>query len=125
MSVTVYLSNTDIEVLIGNGSAHSVQVKKMYSSQLPEGCVLNGVITDPGSLVDAISAMWRNCKLPTSDVDLIVNSPQIMVRVPDIPIMNTNKSIAYLRREYVEREETQCLGFYRIFSDSKKKTSKV
>lgn len=125
MAVTVYLSNTDIEVLIGSGSGKSVQVKKMYSAQLPEGCVLNGVITDAGSLVDTIGNMWKQCKLPANDVELVVNSPQIMVRVPDIPIQNVQKSVSYLRREYAEKNEDQLLGFYRLFNDSKKKTSKV
>ena len=123
--VTVYLSNTDIQVLTGVGAAKSVKVKRFYSTQLPEGCVLNGVITDPGALGDAIKSFWSLNHLPNKDIDLVVNSPQIMVRVPELPLLSDAKTMAYLKREYVEREEEQILGYYRISSNKKAKTAKV
>ncbi|MCR4691591.1 MAG: hypothetical protein K5739_09630 [Lachnospiraceae bacterium] len=123
--VTVYLSNTDIQVLLGRGTGKAISVKRRFTMMLPEGSVLNGVITDPVSLVDAIRHFWKQSRLPEKGIDLVVNSPQIMVRVVDVPLMNDSKTASYLRREYIEREEEQILGFYRVDCNKKAKTSKV
>ncbi len=87
--------------------------------------MLNGVITDPGALGDAIKSFWSLNHLPNKDIDLVVNSPQIMVRVPELPLLSDAKTMAYLQREYVEREEEQILGYYRISINKKAKTAKV
>ena len=123
--VTVYLSNTEIQVLLGNGSEKGLSVKRFYSMQVPEGSVLNGVITDAASLVEAIGRFWNQNRLPAKDISLVVNSPQIMVRVSDVPLISQSKTQEYLKREYLERGEEQILGFYRLGSDKKAKTSKV
>ncbi|MCR5418866.1 MAG: hypothetical protein K6E84_08115 [Lachnospiraceae bacterium] len=123
--VTVYLSNTDVQVLLGSGTEKGLSVKHFYSMEVPEGSVLNGVITDGQSLIDALKHFWYRHKLPNKDIDLVVNTPQIKVRVPDVPLMSSGKTLEYLKREYIEREEEQILGFYRISRDKKSKTSKV
>ena len=125
MAVTVYLSNTNIEVLTGSGSEKGVSVRKLYSMEVPEGSVLNGVITDGPSLIDAIKQFWSVNRLPVKGINLVVNSPQIMVRVPDIPTLSDSKTHSYLKREYLERPEEQILGFFRISDDKKAKLSKV
>ncbi|MBO4336618.1 MAG: hypothetical protein J5842_00920, partial [Lachnospiraceae bacterium] len=114
-----------IEVLTGTASKKGVNVKKVYSMEVPEGSVLNGVITDGPSLVDAIKQFWGARHLPTKGIDLVVNSPQIKVRVPEIPLLSESKSLGYLKREYLERPEEQVLGFYRLSDDKKTKLSKV
>ena len=125
MAVTVYLSNTDIEVITGTGSDKSVSAKKIYSMQVPEGSVLNGVITDSAALVDELSAFWKQNKLPVKGIQLVVNTPQIMVRVLEVPLQKQNQTIQYLKREFMDRDESQILGFYRISTDKAAKKSRV
>ncbi|MBR4183133.1 MAG: hypothetical protein IKQ56_04840 [Lachnospiraceae bacterium] len=127
MGLTVYLSNTDIEVLNGSGSGRSVSVNRVYSKQMPEGSFLNGIITDPEGLVAALTDMWNSFKLPRKGIRLVINTPQISVRVLDMPIMNQSKADQYLQREFEERsgERKRLLGFYVVGRDSKKKTMKV
>ena len=127
MGLTVYLSNTDIEVLTGSGNGRSVSVKRVYSKQMPEGSFLNGVITDPDGLVAALTEMWNTFKLPKKGIRLVINTSQISVRVLDMPIMNQSKTDTYLQREFEERsgERKRLLGFYVIGRDTKKKTMKV
>ncbi len=127
MGLTVYLSNTDIEVLSGSGSGRSVSVNRVYSKQMPEGSFLNGVITDPDGLIAALKDLWNNHRLPRKGIRLVINTPQISVRVLDMPIMNQAKTDVYLQREFEERsgERKRLLGFYVISRDKKKKTMKV
>ena len=127
MSLTVYLSNTDIEVLSGSGSGRRVSVKKVYSKQMPEGSFLNGVITDPERVIAALKEMWSSYKLPKKGIRLVINTSQISVRVLDMPVMNQAKTDVYLQREFEERsgERKRLLGFYVIGRDNKKKVMKV
>ncbi|MBR6222663.1 MAG: hypothetical protein IKQ71_04435 [Lachnospiraceae bacterium] len=127
MGLTVYLSNTDIEVVSGQTNGKSVSVSHVYQTQMPEGSFLNGVITDPDGLEYALINLWDNFKLPKKGIRLVVNTTQISVRVLDMPIMSHSKADTYLRREFEERggEKNKLLGFYVIAKDVKKKTMKV
>ncbi len=127
MSVTVYLSNTDIEVLSGTGGGKGVTVTRACYEQMPEGSFLNGVITDPEGLVQALASMWTANKLPRKGIRLVINTSQIAVRVLDMPVMSQAKASEYLQREFEERngERNRLMGFYVIGKDQKKKLMKV
>lgn len=127
MSVTVYLSNTDVEVISGQSNGKGVSVSHVYSAQMPEGSFLNGVITDPEGLEYTLSNMWSTYKLPKKGIRLVINTTQISVRVIDMPIMSQSKADVYLQREFEERggERKRLLGFYVISKDPKKKIMKV
>ena len=127
MSVTVYLSNTDVEVISGQSNGKGVSVSHVYSAQMPEGSFLNGVITDPEGLEYTLSNMWSTYKLPKKGIRLVINTTQISVRVIDMPIMSQSKADLYLQREFEERsgERKRLLGFYVLSKDSKKKIMKV
>ncbi|MCR5702071.1 MAG: hypothetical protein K6G76_08005 [Lachnospiraceae bacterium] len=127
MSVTVYLSNTDVEVLSGSNSGKNVTVSHVYSGSMPEGCFLNGVITDPDGLEYTLVSLWNKYKLPKKGIRLVINTPQISVRVLDMPIMSRGKANSYLQREFEERsgERKRLLGFYVMGKDQKKKIMKV
>ncbi len=127
MSLTVYLSNTDIEVLSGQSNGKGVSVSHVYSTPMPEGSFLNGVITDPDGIQYALSGMWNKHKLPKKGIRLVINTSQISVRVIDMPIMSQSKADVYLQREFEERsgERKRLLGFYVISKNNKNKTMKV
>ncbi len=127
MSLTVYLSNTDIEVLSGGSNGKCVSVSRVYSAPMPEGSFLNGVITDPEGIQYALAGMWNKYKLPKKGIRLVINTSQISVRVIDMPIMPQNKADIYLQREFEERsgERKRLLGFYVITKNKKNKTMKV
>ncbi len=127
MAYTVYLSNTDIEVVKGQSNGKAVSVSHVYSEQMPEGSFLNGVITDPEGVEYALSGMWNKYKLPKKGIRLVINTPQISVRVIDMPIMSQSKADIYLQREFEERsgERKRLLGFYVISRNKKNKTMKV
>ena len=126
MAITAFLSNTEILVVKGSGTAKSVNVEKVYSMAMPEGCMLNGIITDPQELTDTIKAFWNGHKLPVKGISLIINTSQIKVRVVDIPLMSVSKSRNYISRDISDDDaDNRVMGFYRMSKDAKKKTSKM
>ena len=100
MSVTVFLSNTNIQIVVGSGAnGGAVKVKKLVSVGVPNGAVLNGVVMDENALVAAIQECWKINKLPKSEVTLILNSPQLRASIVDMPIMPDKKTTEYVQRE--------------------------
>ncbi|MCR4717932.1 MAG: hypothetical protein K5656_12220 [Lachnospiraceae bacterium] len=124
MDIIVYLSNTNIEVIEGTAKSKGVTASKIFSSTIPEGILLNGVITDAAGLVDVLKSMWEFNKLPTKGVRLVVNTPQISVRLIDVPLLSQSKTLEYLKREFAAGNG-KSVGFFRVSEDSKNKVSKV
>ncbi len=121
MGLTVYISNKEIQAVRGSGSAKSVKVKNVYKCATPEGSILNGVITDPQLLKDALSEFWEKEKLPKKNVDLIINSAQMVGRITDCPILSTKKTLVLLEHEFMEteRQEQAIVGFTELGRDKK------
>lgn len=125
MSVTVFLSNTNIQIVVG-GASKGINVKRLVSVSVPGGAVLNGVVMDDNALVTAIKECWRINKLPKSDVTLILNSPQLRANIIDMPIMNDKKTSDYIQRETKDsRLQKSISAWYLLEKNSKTKTQKV
>ena len=58
MSVTVFLSNTNIQIVDGSGTNGGAKVKRLVSVSVPSGAVLNGVVMDETALVLAIKESY-------------------------------------------------------------------
>ncbi len=126
MSVTVFLSNTNIQIVVGGGSSKGINVKRLVSVSVPGGAVLNGVVMDETALVNAIKECWKLNKLPKSDVKLILNSPQLRANIIDMPLMPDKKTTEYVQREIKDSRLTKPVSaWYLIGKDSKLKTQKV
>lgn len=127
MALTVYLSNTEIQILSGAGTSKNVTVRNVYTMKTPEGSILNGVITDAAALSSALKDFWKTNRLPKTGIQLIVNSPQFMVRLMEIPTLSPQKSLAFLKREFVDIERTKkpVIGFFVMGNDKKTKKTQV
>lgn len=127
MSVTVFLSNTNIQIVVGSGAnGGAVKVKKLVSVGVPNGAVLNGVVMDENALVAAIQECWKINKLPKSEVTLILNSPQLRASIVDMPIMPDKKTTEYVQRETKDsRLQKPVTAWYMQTKDAKLKTQKV
>ena len=125
MSLVVYLSNTQVQILSGSAKGKSVGVDKVYTMPVPEGCILNGVITDAGTLSSAMQEFWKTNKLPKKGIKLIVTNPHFAVRMQDIPLQSQKKSEKFLKRELADEEKNQIIGFYEISKNNKLKSQKI
>lgn len=126
MSVTVFLSNTNIQIVVGSGTANGAKVKNMVSVGVPDGAVLNGVVMDENALVAAIRECWKLNKLPKNNVTLILNSPQLRASFVDMPVMPDKKTTEYVKREVKDaRLQRPVTAWYLHGKDAKAKTQRV
>ena len=129
MSVVVFLSNTNIQIAVGSSTPGGVRVSKLFSSPLPEGAILNGVVMDQDLVTNTIKSVWQQNKLSKADVTLIVNSPQLRANRIDAPIQPDKKTTAFIKRETADSEygrfQKPVTGWYSVSKDNKAKTQKV
>lgn len=126
MSVTVFLSNTNIQIVVGAGTSSGAKIKRMVSVGVPGGAVLNGVVMDESALTSAIQECWKINKLPKNDVTLILNSPQLRANFVDLPVMPEKKTTEFVQRETKDSRLTKPVtAWYLIGKDVKAKTQKV
>lgn len=129
MSVTVFLSNTNIQIAVGRGSVKGVKIKRFIASALPEGAVLNGVVMDQDALTKAIAECWKVNKLPKTDVTLILNSPQLRANMVEMPLLNEKKTTEYVKRESKDSENGRftkaVTAWYLVDKNNKAKSQRV
>ena len=104
MSVIIYISGTEMQVVCGSGSGRKAKIKKCFVVPTPEGSVINGTVMDPDSFIPFVKSFFIGNKLPTNDVNLVVNSSKIAGKQIDLPDMKKDKTMEYIAREFADMD---------------------
>lgn len=125
---SLYLCSRTVYAAVGSPTARGAHITAAASTQLPEGCLINGVITNEADLAEALKAFFADNKLPTGRVALIAGGSQFMHRIMELPAMSEKKRLAVLSHELSSSgaETTAPLDDYMLLSrDSKTRTDTV
>lgn len=96
---SLYLCSRTVYAAVGSPTAKGARITAAATAQLPEGCLINGVITNEADLAEALKAFFARHKLPTGRVALIVGGSQFVHRVISLPAMSEKKRLAVLAHE--------------------------
>ena len=124
---SLYLCSRTVYAAVGSPTARGARITAA-STQLPEGCLINGVITNEADLAEALKAFFADNKLPTGRVALIAGGSQFMHRIMELPAMSEKKRLAVLSHELSSSgaETTAPLDDYMLLSrDAKTRTDTV
>lgn len=125
---SLYLCSRTVYAAVGSPAARGARITAAASTQLPEGCLINGVITNEADLAEALKAFFADNKLPTGRVALIAGGSQFMHRIMELPAMSEKKRLAVLSHELSSSgaETTAPLDDYMLLSrDAKTRTDTV
>lgn len=125
---SLYLCSRTVYAAVGSPTARGARITAADSTQLPEGCLINGVITNEADLAEALKAFFADNKLPTGRVALIAGGSQFMHRIMELPAMSEKKRLAVLSHELSSSgaETTAPLDDYMLLSrDAKTRTDTV
>ena len=127
MKVNVFLSNSSIQVVLGEAAGKKFKIKALYADEIPDGTLLNGAVINENVLQDTIRDSWRRHGIKEKTVDLVINSPHLMARRIEMPLMKGNKAAKYVNNEVDEKDTARftdpVLGWYPV--SKKKKTQLV
>ncbi len=99
MTTSVYLSNSTINAVVGTGGKR-IRVKRVCSVEIPEGSLINGIITNEADLSDQLKEFWEQNKLPKKDVALVINSSQLVLKTLTLPKAKDRKIRELLPMEF-------------------------
>ena len=98
MSVSIYLNNQQVQIVVGTRGRKGVY-QNSYVLDAPEGSIINGIVTDSNAFVKFLKETWGTYKLSKSDVHLVVGGNKIHGRNVEVPMLSAAKTTEYLNRE--------------------------
>lgn len=128
MSVVIYISGKQLQIICAKGVGQKAKVTDAYVVETPEGSVINGTVMDTEAFIPFMKDLFAQNKIPTKDVSLVINSRKIAGKNLDVPVMNASKTFDYVTREFseIDREEGEGVFCYTTLkSDKGNKLRKV
>ena len=96
---SLYLCSRTVYAAVGSPTANGARITAAAQTELPEGCLINGVITNEADLAAALKEFFAANNLPTNRVALMAGGTQFMHRIVTLPAMSEKKRLAVLARE--------------------------
>ena len=103
---SLYLSNSRVQAAVGRPGAKQVKLRKIAEADLPEGCLINGVITNEAALAAALNTFFERNGLPRKKVALVIESTQIMSKIFTVPFLSAKKLREIVAQELAAGTET-------------------
>lgn len=96
---SLYLCSRTVYAAVGTPTGSGARVVAAAQTELPEGCLINGVITNEADLTASLKEFFTANKLPMNRVALIAGGSQFMHRILTLPAMSEKKRMAVLSHE--------------------------
>ena len=93
------LCSRTVYAAVGTPTGNGARILSAAQTELPEGCLINGVITNEADLTAALKEFFAANKLPTNRVALIAGGSQFMHRILTLPAMSEKKRLTVLSHE--------------------------
>lgn len=124
MITSVYLSNNNIRAVVGQSSGKRIRIRNVYSRQIQEGSLINGVITNESQLSEELAAFWSENQLPKKRVELVISSSEFVMKTVTLPVSGKKKTLELLSHEYADADRggSPVYDYLVISRDEKKKT---
>ncbi|MDD3796684.1 MAG: hypothetical protein PHE06_12120 [Lachnospiraceae bacterium] len=107
MNTSVYLSNRNVMVVTGSGGPRSARIRKAWRLELPEGLIINGIITNDTELTQQLQQFWKENQIPVKKVILVLESSRLISKRIEMPKLKDKKIYEILPNEFTDIEDQQ------------------
>lgn len=104
MTTSVFLSNNTIFAACGQEKKSLSAGARSVIYKMPEGSLLNGMITNEQELTEQLRGFWKREGLPVKGVRLVLESSNFSVKTFDLPKMKPKEAAGVIRREFADIE---------------------
>lgn len=105
MITSVFLSNNTIFIVCGAEGKKLPREARSIIYRMPEGSLLNGMITNEQELMEQLKELWQKEGLPRKNVRLVLESSHFSVKTLDLPQMKKKEMEGVIRREFADMEQ--------------------
>lgn len=96
----IYLADSTLLFLEGQATAKALTVTKAVRGAVPEGALINGLVTDQAALGEALAALCRTAGVKSAQ--LVVDSGQVMAKSLAVPKLTKKELLNVTRSELQE-----------------------
>ena len=120
--LTVYLTNTEIQAVSGSAIGKKYRMNKVWRQELPQDALHNGDINDAVLLKEAVTAFWKENKLPKT-ANLVISGSRFVLKTIDTPQIRGRRLRAFIAREFsdLDRSTQPVFTCFPLSADGKKK----
>ena len=101
MVSVLYFASDTVKFVRGTAGKNRVKIKDAAVLRLPEGVLLNGIITDEGRLRESLAGLKGRLG---KRVDIVVESGDILTKALEIPFLPPSAIRETVRREFVNTD---------------------
>lgn len=118
MYVTVFCSPTHLKVVIGTGDSRAIKVDDFGMFSLPEGAMINGIITDEETMIRFLSDIGKSMGVFRKETLLVIDTNSIRSKVMDLPVVSEQKILEFVTQELASfsGEETNDVFDYAVLN---------
>lgn len=92
MKTSVYIANESVHVVKGTFAGHKVNIKDINETEIAEGCIINGVITDAAALKQSLEKAGINAK----SINLVIDGTNVITKLLEVPLLKDKKKLLTL-----------------------------
>ena len=95
----MYCSPTHLKLISGSPGSKSVEIKRFAEAPLPEGGMINGIITSEEIMIDFLRKVGEKMDLRSADLTLVIDNNSIRSKVMNVPPVNEATILDFVKRE--------------------------
>lgn len=111
MPVSVYISNTSIKAVYAKTGNKKIIIKEALRENIPEGLIINGVITNDTELSRILKNFWTENNLPSKNISLVLSGKNVLSKTIKIPPASHANILKLIKSEYSDIENIESYVF--------------
>lgn len=128
MPISVYISNTSVKAVYAKFNRKNLIIKNAIRHDIPEGLIINGVITNEQGLSDELRKFFSENNLPLKKgIQLVISGNDVMSKTVRVPHTNYDNIMKIIKSEYsdIENSENSLFDYTVINSENPDHTATV
>ncbi|MDF2534761.1 MAG: pilM [Bacillales bacterium] len=125
MSNSIFLSNSEIQIVKYSRSGEKMKIKGYISTPLPEGSMINGVITDAQLLIEQLKQLKLKEPSYFDNASLTIDTNSILLKLIAVPSLKKEKYFLIVEDDLKNRLTAYREVFYDFSFWNKKKKEMV
>jgi len=103
MTTTLYISNQELQIVVGGENAKEFSIAKYASMPLVSGMMAGGAIIEPEGIATSLDAFLNEQGVQRKNLQLVIDNDTALIRIMDVPIVNDKNMRLLIRNEMVEQ----------------------
>ena len=97
---SIYCSPSQVKTIMGESDGKNIKVDNFATSLIPQGAMINGIITDEDAMINLLSEMNTEYLLAKEDTNLVIDSNSILTKLIDVPPLSEGQILEFVEREF-------------------------